>query len=145
MTVFSTVMSSWRKGMDTDIDAALTCWHRHGGAGHHSHGHAVGPGSGDRRRVDGRGNAVGLDDRGVVDDMGLGSIHRLCIVSSLGEEGLLSHRLLERWGERGGEPVSNPKGWCLRISGPGTQGLRLCSWKHRAGVNASILHTGKMS
>lgn len=73
--------------------------------------------------------------------MGLGSIHRLCIVGSLGEEGLRSHQLLERWGG----PVSNLTGWCLRISGPGTQGLGLCSWKYCAGVNATILHTGKMS
>lgn len=77
--------------------------------------------------------------------MGLGSIHRLCIVGSLEEEGLRSHQLLERRGEREGEPVSNLTGWCLRISGPGTQGLRLCSWKYCAGVNATILHTGKMS
>lgn len=35
--------------------------------------------------------------------MGLGSVHRLCVVGSLGEKRLRSHRLLEMWGRiRGG-------------------------------------------
>lgn len=66
-----------------------TCRHRHGGASHHAHGHTVGPGGGDRRWVDGRGDAVGLDDRGVVDDVGLRRIHWLCVVGSLGIQVLL--------------------------------------------------------
>lgn len=40
-------------------------------------------GSGDRRRVDSRGNAVGpVDDRGVVDDMGAGQ-HTPAVYSKL--------------------------------------------------------------
>lgn len=75
--------------MDTDTVGALTCRHCHGGAGHHAHGHAVGPGGSNRCRVDSRGNAVGLDDRGVVDDVGLCSVYRLCVVGSLGIQILL--------------------------------------------------------
>lgn len=88
--------------MATDTDATLTCRHRHGGASHHAHGHTIGPGGGDRRWVDGRGDAVGLDDRGVVDDVGLRRIHWLCVVGSLGKR-LGSHRLSEGGAGGGGE------------------------------------------
>lgn len=64
----------------------LTCWHCHGGASDHAHGHAVGAGRGHRGWVDGRGDAVGLHHRGVVDDVGLGRIHGLGVISSLLEK-----------------------------------------------------------
>lgn len=66
-----------------------TCRHGHGSACHHAHGHTIGPGGSNRSWVDGGGNAVGLDNCGVVDDMGLGGIHGLCVVGSLGIQILL--------------------------------------------------------
>lgn len=56
--------------------------------------------------------------------MGLGSVHWLCIVGSLGEKRLRSHRLLEKWDrkwreEKGGEPVlPRPYGMGSEKHGP---------------------------
>lgn len=61
--------------------------------------------------------------------MGLGCVHRLCVVGSLGEKRLRSHRLLERavgCEEEAGEESSffpDPKGEGQRSTGPGTQGV----------------------
>lgn len=44
----------------------------------------------------------------MVDDVGLGGVHRLCVVGSLGEKRLRSHRLLKVGG--GGE-CGEKRGW----------------------------------
>ena len=59
-----------------------TCWHHHGGASHHAHGHDLGIGRVYWCLVDGRVSTVRLDDHDVVDDISLGSIHQLCVLGS---------------------------------------------------------------
>lgn len=61
----------------------VTSRHGHRRPSHHPHGHPVRARSGYGSRVDGGGDAVGLNHGGVVDDMRLGRVHRLCVVSTL--------------------------------------------------------------
>lgn len=77
----------WNYGSEQGKIFLLTCWHGHGGASDHPHGHTVGPGRSDRSWIDGRWDAVGLDHGGVMDNVRLCRVHWLGVISSLFEKG----------------------------------------------------------